>query len=66
MVDEWSEHDVRRRKAAQVDNTVPNVARAWNYLVPVDQWRPDAAADLRTTIGAGAMLPLYGALARKP
>ncbi len=32
MVDEWSEHDQRRRKAAQVDTTVPNVARAWNYL----------------------------------
>jgi hypothetical protein len=33
VVDEWSEHDVRRRRAAQVDNTIPNVARAWNYLI---------------------------------
>jgi S-adenosyl methyltransferase len=33
VVDEWAEHASRRRKAAQIDTTVPNAARAWNYLV---------------------------------
>ena len=33
MADEWLKAATRPVKAAQIDTTVPNVARVWNYLV---------------------------------
>jgi O-methyltransferase involved in polyketide biosynthesis len=65
VVDEWSEHDVRRRKAAQVDNTVPNVARAWNYLVGGrDNFEVDRKA-ARQLIAIAPVMSALGPAARE-
>jgi hypothetical protein len=65
VVDEWSEHDVHRRKAAQVDNTVPNVARAWNYLVGGrDNFEVDRKA-ARQLIAVAPVMSALGPAARE-
>jgi predicted O-methyltransferase YrrM len=65
VVDEWSEHDVRRRMAAQVDNTVPNVARAWNYLVGGrDNFEVDRKA-ARQLIAIAPVMSALGPAARE-
>ncbi len=56
---------MRRRMAAQVDNTVPNVARAWNYLVGGrDNFEVDRKA-ARQLIAIAPVMSALGPAARE-
>ena len=60
MTDDWLRATTRQVKLAQIDTTVPNVARVWNYLVG---GRDNFDADRRAARQLVAVAPVMGDVA---